>query len=58
MIDYTTYTSSMTSYDGEGQITSAINYVISDDMPIVYVLTGHGEINLGSTFTDALEREI
>ena len=55
-IDYTTYTSSVTGYDGEGQITSAINYVISDDMPTVYVLTGHGEIDLGSTFTDALEK--
>ena len=54
--DYTTYSASESGYDGEGQITSAINYVISDDMPTVYVLTGHGETDLGSTFTDALEK--
>ena len=36
------YTAS-TSFDGENQITSAIHYVTSEDLPTVYALTGHGE---------------
>lgn len=55
--DYTTYTSSTTGYDGEGQITSAIAYVTSDMMPKVYILEGHGEASLSSTFTDAIKKE-
>lgn len=31
---------------GEQDITGAIRYVTTDELPIVYVTTGHGEINL------------
>ncbi len=55
--DYTNYTSSTTGYDGEGQITSALGYVLSDDMPKVYLTEGHGEYGFSSTFTSALEKE-
>lgn len=55
-IDYTTYTQTIDSYDGEGQLTSAISYVTSDDLQTVYVITGHGETDLDSSFTDALEK--
>lgn len=55
--DYSTYSNTTTGYDGEGQLTSAISYVTSEDQPDVYVLTGHGETELGSTFTDALEKK-
>lgn len=55
--DYTTYTSNTTGYDGEGQLTSAIAYVTSDSMPKVYILEGHGETALSSTFTDAVKKE-
>lgn len=55
--DYSTYSNTTTGYDGEGQLTSAISYVTSEDQPDVYVLTGHGETDLGSTFTDALEKK-
>lgn len=34
------YTSE-TSFDGEGAITSAIDYVVSDDHPQLYILQGH-----------------
>lgn len=44
------------SFDGEGQITSAIDYVVSTDLPQVYLLSGHGEAELSQTFTDELER--
>lgn len=49
-----TYT---TSFDGEGAITSAIDYVVNADQPIVYTLEGHGESELPSTFSEQLERE-
>lgn len=46
-----------TSFDGEGAITSAIDYVVSTEMPIVYTLEGHGEADLPKTFADQLEKE-
>lgn len=33
-MDYSTYSSSLSSFDGEGQITSAIAYVTTEDMPV------------------------
>lgn len=56
-LDYSTYSYVTTGYDGEGQITSAIDYVTSDDLPKAYVLEGHSEYTLSSTFTEALEKE-
>ena len=49
-----TYT---TSFDGEGAITSAIDYVVTEDLPQLYVLEGHGETELPSTFSDSIEKE-
>jgi len=49
-----TYT---TSFDGEGAITSAIDYVISEELPILYRLEGHGEGELPATFADQVEKE-
>jgi len=49
-----TYT---TSFDGEGAITSAIDYVVSEDLPRLYVLEGHGETELPYTFSDQIEKE-
>ena len=43
-------------FDGEGQITSAITYVVRTDLPQVYLLSGHGEAELSQSFTDALTR--
>lgn len=55
--DYNTYTSTTTGYDGEGQITSALDYVLSDDLPKLYLTEGHGEYTLSSKFTEALSKE-
>lgn len=55
--DYTNYTSTTTGYDGEGQITSALDYVLSDSMSKVYMTEGHGEYSLSSSFTNALKKE-
>ena len=52
---YTTGSGSQ-SFDGEGQITSAIDYVVSDELPKIYLLSGHGEGALSDTFSDELTR--
>lgn len=46
-----------TSFDGEGAITSAIDFVISDDLPKVYMLEGHGESDLPENFLEQVEKE-
>ena len=55
-VDYSTYTQTKSAYDGEGQLTSAISYVTSEDMPKVYAITGHGETSLDESFKSALEK--
>lgn len=53
-VDYTYYTSTLTGYDIEGQVTNALQYVMlsSDSFMTAYVLSGHNESSLGSTFTE------
>jgi len=46
-----------TSFDGEGAITSAIDYVVSEELPQIYVLEGHGEEELPSSFSGQIEKE-
>jgi ABC-2 type transport system permease protein len=46
-----------TSFDGEGAITSAIDYVVSDELPQVYVLEGHGEAELPTAFSEQIEKD-
>ena len=43
-----------TSFDGEGAITSAIDYVTTEDLPQLYVVEGHGEQELPATFSDLI----
>jgi ABC-2 type transport system permease protein len=45
------------SFDGEGAITSAIDYVVNEEQPQVYVLEGHGESDLPTTFSDQMTKE-
>lgn len=45
-----------TAFDGEGEITAAIDYVVSEDLPKLYYLEGHGEIELSDTFSSAIEK--
>ncbi len=42
------------SFNGESGITSAIDYVTTDTLPILYTLTGHGE----GTLPDSVETQI
>lgn len=55
--DMYTLNTSTYSYDfnAEAAITGAINSLISDDLPTVYLLTGHGEADLPSDITSDLE---
>lgn len=53
------YTTGDITYDfaGENAVTSAIDFVVSEDLPRIYTLSGHGEVELGTTFSDAIEKE-
>lgn len=53
---YSSYTDS-TKFAGESLITSAISYCISDEIPVIHVLEGHGEETFSDGFTSALERD-
>lgn len=55
-INYQTYQSQTTGFDGEGQITSAINYVTTEDIPIAYTLEGHNEIAISDTLAELLRK--
>ena len=55
-MDYQTYSYQTTGFDGEGQITSAIGYVTSEDLPILYTLSGHGEKDLDSNFKEDIQK--
>lgn len=50
------YTTSA-SFDGEGAITSAIDYVTSEELPKLYQLEGHGEGELPSGLSDQIEKD-
>lgn len=54
--DYYSYTYVTSGFDGEGAITSAIDYVVTEDLPQLYVLEGHGEAELPATFTDSVDK--
>lgn len=46
-----------TSFDGEGAITSAIDYVVNEEQPQLCLLEGHGEAEIPETFSKQLEKE-
>ncbi len=56
-VDYTTYSSTLSGFDGEGQITSAIDYVTAEEIPVLYTLTGHDEASLTASLTSSIEKE-
>ena len=44
------------SFDGEGAITSAIDYCVNEEQPVLYQLEGHGELPLPEVFLDQLTK--
>lgn len=55
-MDYLTSEISETQFDAEGQITSAIDYVVNDASGMVYTLTGHSETDLPSNLTNRMSK--
>ena len=55
-MDYQTYSSQTTGFDGEGQITSAIGYVTSENLPGLYTVEGHGEKDMDSSVKEDIEK--
>ena len=53
---YYTGTVSEARFDGEGQLSSAVNYVTSDVESKIYQTSGHGEQTLSSTIQDLMEK--
>lgn len=53
---YTTGSASESSFDGEGQLTSAINYVTSEETSKIYRTSGHGEATFSSSVSDLLTK--
>lgn len=49
---YTTGQMSETSFDGEGQLTSAVNYVTSEETKKIYRTSGHGESTFSSSVNE------
>ncbi len=55
--DYYSYTYTASGFDGEGAITSAIDYVVTEELPTLYLLQGHGEQDLPESFAESVEKE-
>ena len=55
-INYQTYQTETTGIDVEGRITSAIQYVTNDNLPVMYVVEGHGEADTGNNFTETISK--
>ena len=56
-INMYTGTYNATDFDGEGAITSALDYVTREELPKLYLLEGHGEAELPESFREQLEKE-
>ena len=41
--------SGTTYFNGEGALTTAIDYVTAEDLPVLYIVTGHSETDLSAT---------
>ncbi len=51
------YQEQTTGFDGEGQITAAINVLTSEDIPVMYTLQGHNELELPAGLQTMIEKE-
>lgn len=54
--DYDYYTNA-TVFNGETLLTNAVRYVTDPEVPVIYLLTGHGEQPLPGALSDALTAE-
>lgn len=56
-INYSTYQYQVTGIALEPKVTAAIQYVTTDDLPIVYTLEGHEEYDISSLVGDYLDND-
>lgn len=45
-----------TSFDGEGQLTKAIDYVSNENNKLIYTISGHGEGDLGKNISELISK--
>lgn len=45
-----------TEFDGDGQFTSAVNYVSGEGQHVIYTTTGHGEETFSDTISDLMTK--
>lgn len=45
-----------TAFDGEGQITKAIDYVSNENNKLIYTMSGHGESALGTNISELISK--
>ena len=55
--DSYTYQQTVSGYDAEGLLTSAVAYVTNEDTSPVYQVEGHGEQTLEQAFSDGVKKE-
>lgn len=55
--DYYVTGTSTTYFNGEGALVSALDYVTSERLPKLYLLTGHGEQTLSTLFSTAVKNK-
>ena len=46
-----------TGFDGESQITAAVDFCNKDVLPKMYALTGHGEVTVADSFKDSISKQ-
>lgn len=60
LYDYTGYmmygSLNLSSFDGEGQLTSAVNSVVSENTNKIYYLAGHGESSMSPVISDLIAK--
>lgn len=57
-MDYYSYSyDTTTTFAGESAITNAIHYVTSDNLPKVYILSGHGEAEVSEDFEAMIKQD-
>ena len=54
--DYNTYQTQTTGIDVEGELTSAILSITTEDIPVLYVTQGHGETEPGDTVRASISK--
>ncbi len=59
VVDETSYYgyTTETQFNGESAVTSAIDYVINEDLPKVYLITGHDESSLSDDYSTAVQNQ-